>query len=144
MCGIAGYIGHKIADQVLIVALERLKYRGYDSAGMAILRDGDIHLRKAAGKLKNLAERMEAQPIVGRCGIAHTRWATHGAPTETNCHPHQSTDSRVAVVHNGIIENHEGLRRELQEKGCIFVSETDTEVIPQLISTLYETDPIAA
>ncbi|MBA3708948.1 MAG: glutamine--fructose-6-phosphate transaminase (isomerizing) [Planctomycetes bacterium] len=144
MCGIAGYIGHKIADQVLIVALERLKYRGYDSAGMAVVRDGEIHLRKAAGKLKNLSERIEAQPVVGRCGIAHTRWATHGAPTETNCHPHLSTDGRIAVVHNGIIENHEVLRRELKDQGCIFASETDTEVIPHLISTLYDGDPVAA
>ncbi len=148
MCGIAGYIGHKVADQVLIVALERLKYRGYDSAGMAILNGGDIHLRKAAGKLKALSDKIEAYPVEGHCGIAHTRWATHGAPTEINCHPHTSTDGKVAVVHNGIIENHETLRRELQERGCIFVSETDTEVIPQLVATLYATtckgDPAAA
>jgi len=144
MCGIAGYIGPKIADQVLIVALERLKYRGYDSAGMAILDDGEIRIRKAAGKLKNLSDRLEGQPLGGHCGIAHTRWATHGAATEINAHPHISTDGRVAVVHNGIIENHEELRRELIEKGCIFRSETDTEVIPQLISTLYRGDPILA
>ena len=146
MCGIAGYLGPKTADSVLIVALERLKYRGYDSAGMVVLSDGEVHLRKAAGKLKHLADKLEAQPLSGHCGIAHTRWATHGAPTETNCHPHLSTDGRVAVVHNGIIENHESLRRTLKEQGCIFVSETDTEVIPHLISTIYRAggDPLAA
>jgi glutamine---fructose-6-phosphate transaminase (isomerizing) len=146
MCGIAGYLGPKAADSVLIVALERLKYRGYDSAGMAVLSDGEVHLRKAAGKLKHLADKLEAQPLSGHCGIAHTRWATHGAPTESNCHPHLSTDGRVAVVHNGIIENHESLRRALKDQGCIFVSETDTEVIPHLIATLYRagSDPLAA
>ena len=97
MCGIAGYLGPKQADSVLIVALERLKYRGYDSAGIAVLGDGEIHLRKAAGKLKQLADKLEAQPLVGHCGIAHTRWATHGAPTEVNCHPHLSGDTRIAV-----------------------------------------------
>src|ERR1043165_651102 len=112
MCGIAGSLGPKAADSVLIVALERLKYRGYDSAGMAVLSDGEIHLRKAAGKLKHLADKLEAQPLEGHCGIAHTRWATHGAPTESNSHPHVSSDGRIAVVHNGIIENHEALRRE--------------------------------
>ncbi len=146
MCGIAGYLGPKTADSVLIVALERLKYRGYDSAGMAVMSEGEIHLRKAAGKLKHLADKLEAQPLSGHCGIAHTRWATHGPPTEANSHPHLSTDGRVAVVHNGIIENHESLRRALKDQGGIFVSETDTEVIPQLISTLYRAggDPLAA
>ncbi len=149
MCGIAGYLGPKQADSVLIVALERLKYRGYDSAGMAVLGDGEIHLRKAAGKLKQLADKLEAQPLVGHCGIAHTRWATHGAPTEVNCHPHLSGDGRIAVVHNGIIENHDALRRELTEAGAFFSSETDTEVIPQLIARYYtqgpaKGDPLAA
>ena len=149
MCGIAGYLGPKQADSVLIVALERLKYRGYDSAGMAVLGDGEIHLRKAAGKLKQLADKLEAQPLVGHCGIAHTRWATHGAPTEVNCHPHLSGDTRIAVVHNGIIENHDALRRELTGAGAFFSSETDTEVIPQLIARHYSEgpakgDPLAA
>ena len=146
MCGIAGYLGPKQADSVLIVALERLKYRGYDSAGMAVMAGGEIHLRKAAGKLKQLADKLEAQPLTGHCGIAHTRWATHGPPTELNCHPHVSTDGRIAVVHNGIIENHERLRRELTAAGFIFRSETDTEVIPQLIAMHYaqSRDPLAA
>jgi glucosamine--fructose-6-phosphate aminotransferase (isomerizing) len=141
MCGIAGYIGPKGADSVLVVALERLKYRGYDSAGLAVLNDGEIHLRRAAGKLKNLAELISAQPLEGHCGIAHTRWATHGAPTEANCHPHVDQGGTVAVVHNGIIENHEHLRRELQAGGVVFQSETDTEVIPQLIGQLYAAGP---
>jgi glucosamine--fructose-6-phosphate aminotransferase (isomerizing) len=148
MCGIAGYLGPKPADSVLIVALERLKYRGYDSAGMAIINDGEIHLRRAAGKLKQLGDRLEAQPVSGSCGIAHTRWATHGAPTEVNCHPHLASggphDGRIAVVHNGIIENHELLRRELTQAGAIFRSETDTEVIPQLIAHHYRGDALAA
>ncbi len=139
MCGIAGYLGPKAADAVLIVALERLKYRGYDSAGMAVQHDGEIHLRRAAGKLKGLSDKIENQPLNGHCGIAHTRWATHGAPTEINCHPHLANDTSIAVVHNGIIENHEALRRELQKSGVVFHSETDTEVIPQLIATLQKT-----
>ena len=137
MCGIAGYLGPKSADSVLIVALERLKYRGYDSAGMAVMSDGEIHLRRAAGKLKALSDKLEIQPLHGHCGIAHTRWATHGAPTEMNSHPHLGMDSRIAVVHNGIIENHEALRRMLKESGSIFRSETDTEVIPHLLAKLH-------
>ena len=144
MCGIAGYIGPKMGDQVLIVALERLKYRGYDSAGMVVQADGELHLRRASGKLKNLADLLETAPLRGHCGIAHTRWATHGAPTEANCHPHLSSDATVAVVHNGIIENHEALRRELQGQGVVFNSETDTEVIPHLIRSLYTGDAVAA
>jgi glucosamine--fructose-6-phosphate aminotransferase (isomerizing) len=144
MCGIAGYIGPKPADQVLIVALERLKYRGYDSAGLCVVNNDDLHLRRAAGKLKFLADKVDAQPVDGHCGIAHTRWATHGPPTEANCHPHLGGNGRIAVVHNGIIENHEELRKELKAKGCIFASETDTEVIPHLLATLYQGDPLAA
>jgi glucosamine--fructose-6-phosphate aminotransferase (isomerizing) len=144
MCGIAGYTGPKEADSVLTVALERLKYRGYDSAGIAVVADGEVGIRRAPGKLKNLSDLLGAKPLLGHTGIAHTRWATHGAPTEANAHPHTSTDGRIAVVHNGIIENHEHLRRELSERGCIFRSETDTETIPHLLGTLYEGDPLAA
>ncbi len=144
MCGIAGYLGPKDADSVLTVALERLKYRGYDSAGIAVVADGELGLRRAAGKLKALSDLIAVRPITGHGGIAHTRWATHGAPTEANAHPHLSADSRVAVVHNGIIENHEQLRRELEAVGVIFRSETDTEVIPHLIAREYRDDPIAA
>ncbi len=144
MCGIAGYIGAKPADSVLIVALERLKYRGYDSAGMAVLSDGEVHIRKAAGKLKQLSDTLSAKPVSGACGIAHTRWATHGEPNEVNAHPHASNDGRIAVVHNGIVENHEALRKKLKEQGAIFLSQTDTEVIPHLIAQHYRGDPIAA
>ena len=148
MCGIAGYLGPQPVEQVLLTALERLKYRGYDSAGIAVQTANGIALRRAAGKLEHLAEKLGEQPVTGRAGIAHTRWATHGAPTETNCHPHLSTDHRIAVVHNGIIENHDALRRELQDAGAVFTSQTDTEVIPHLIDSLYHSkaggDPVAA
>jgi glutamine---fructose-6-phosphate transaminase (isomerizing) len=144
MCGIAGYIGGKPADSVLIVALERLKYRGYDSAGIAVLDQGAIAIRKSAGKLKQLSDELVASPITGSAGIAHTRWATHGEPNRNNAHPHASGDGRIAVVHNGIIENHAELRRELIAAGCAFVSQTDTEVIPHLLSRVYAGDPLAA
>ncbi len=145
MCGIAGYIGPKSASQVLIVALERLKYRGYDSAGMAISEGGKLHLRRAAGKLKELDAKLIAQPLAGHCGIAHTRWATHGPPVEHNSHPHLSADGRIAVVHNGIIENHVALRRELEGEGVQFASQTDTEVIPHLLAKAYTGgDPLPA
>jgi len=144
MCGIAGYIGPKQADSVLILALERLKYRGYDSAGLAVIGDDGIQVRKAAGKIKALSDRLLASPVLGHCGIAHTRWATHGEPNEINSHPHADSEGGIAVVHNGIIENHESLRRELSERGCIFQSQTDTEVIPHLLSRLYRGDPLTA
>ncbi len=150
MCGIAGYLGPNNADQILLVALERLKYRGYDSAGMALLDQGTIVVRKAAGTLEHLAQRLVTEPAAGQAGIAHTRWATHGAPTEINSHPHESGDGRVAVVHNGIIENHDALRKELQATGVVFRSQTDTEVIPHLIARAYAhtagagSDPLAA
>ena len=148
MCGIAGYLGPKNADQILLVALERLKYRGYDSAGIALLNGGGIVLRRAAGTLEHLTQRLLSEPMAGCVGIAHTRWATHGAPTEANSHPHLSADLRIAVVHNGIIENHDALRKELQAAGVVFRSQTDTEVIPHLIAQAYagesQGDPLAA
>jgi glucosamine--fructose-6-phosphate aminotransferase (isomerizing) len=148
MCGIAGYLGPKNADQILLVALERLKYRGYDSAGIALLNGGGIVLRRAAGTLEHLTQRLLSEPMAGCVGIAHTRWATHGAPTEANSHPHLSADLRIAVVHNGIIENHDALRKELQAAGVAFRSQTDTEVIPHLIAQAYagesQGDPLAA
>ena len=148
MCGIAGYLGPKNADQILLVALERLKYRGYDSAGIALLHGDGITLRRAAGTLEHLTQRLVSEPMAGCVGIAHTRWATHGAPTETNSHPHLSGDLRIAVVHNGIIENHDSLRKELQATGVVFRSQTDTEVIPHLIAQAYagesQGDPLAA
>jgi glutamine---fructose-6-phosphate transaminase (isomerizing) len=132
MCGIIGIIGGDAAAPHLIDALKRLEYRGYDSAGVATLESGKLTRRRAEGKLKNLETRLQSSPLVGTIGIGHTRWATHGRPTENNAHPH-ATD-KVAVVHNGIIENFAELRRELEEQGVKFSTETDTEVIAHLVT----------
>ncbi len=131
MCGIVGMIGLKPASPLLFEALRRLEYRGYDSAGIATLVGGRIVCRRAAGKLNNLAASLDASPLAGVAGIGHTRWATHGAPTECNAHPHGT--ERVSIVHNGIIENHIELRRELEEQGQEFLTETDTETVVQLV-----------
>ena len=120
MCGIVGVIGDRPAAGLILDALRRLEYRGYDSAGIATLVNGQIDRRRAAGKLGNLAGVLEAQPLSGTTGIGHTRWATHGAPTEGNAHPHGT--ARVSVVHNGIIENHAELRVELEAAGQVFTS----------------------
>ena len=132
MCGIIGIVGQEPAAPQLIDALKRLEYRGYDSAGVATLENGVLTRRRAQGKLKNLEKRLASEPLDGTIGIGHTRWATHGRPTETNAHPHAT--ERLAVVHNGIIENFVELRRELEAGGAKFVSETDTEVIAHLVS----------
>jgi len=132
MCGIIGIVGHEPAAPQLIDALKRLEYRGYDSAGVATLEHGVLTRRRAQGKLKNLEARLAAEPLSGTIGIGHTRWATHGRPTENNAHPHAT--ERLAVVHNGIIENFVELRRELAENGAKFVTETDTEVVAHLVS----------
>ena len=131
MCGIVGVIGAQPAAPVLMQALRRLEYRGYDSAGLATLVNGHIERRRASGKLANLAGALERAPLAGTTGIGHTRWATHGAPTEGNAHPHGT--SRVSVVHNGIIENHAELRAELEAEGQQFETETDTETVAQLV-----------
>lgn len=131
MCGIVGVVGCKCATPVIFDALRRLEYRGYDSAGIATLVDGRIERRRAAGKLDNLAALLEREPLAGVTGIGHTRWATHGAPTENNAHPHGT--ERVSVVHNGIIENFEELRRELEQAGHVFTTETDSETVAQLV-----------
>jgi glucosamine--fructose-6-phosphate aminotransferase (isomerizing) len=136
MCGIVGVIGTAAAAPLLLDGLRRLEYRGYDSAGIATLVEGRIERRRAEGKLVNLANALEAKPLAGLTGIGHTRWATHGAPTETNAHPHGT--ARVAVVHNGIIENHAALRTELEAKGQIFTTETDTETVAQLLDYLLQ------
>jgi glucosamine--fructose-6-phosphate aminotransferase (isomerizing) len=133
MCGIVGMIGVRAAAPLLLDALRRLEYRGYDSAGMATLVDGRIARRRAQGKLDRLAQRLEDEPLAGTTGIGHTRWATHGAPNETNAHPHLS--GGVAVVHNGIIENFQELRAELVARGHSFATQTDTEVVPHLIGS---------
>ena len=134
MCGIVGVVGNGPAAPLLLDGLKRLEYRGYDSAGIATLVNGHIDRRRAEGKLANLAEALERQPLPGVTGIGHTRWATHGAPTESNAHPHGT--ARVAVVHNGIIENHAELRAELEAAGQIFSTETDTETVAQLLDLL--------
>jgi len=131
MCGIVGVIGRQPAAAVMVEALRRLEYRGYDSAGLATLVNGHIDRRRAEGKLGNLEAALERSPLTGTTGIGHTRWATHGAPTENNAHPHGT--SRVSVVHNGIIENHAELRAELEAEGQEFGTETDTETVAQLV-----------
>ena len=136
MCGIVGYVGEGSALPVLIDGMERLEYRGYDSAGVAVVHDGRMERVRRAGRITELTDALEGMNVVGRLGIGHTRWATHGAPTDANAHPHVDCHERVAVVHNGIIENHDTLRRELTAKGHEFASETDTEVAAHLIESL--------
>ncbi len=137
MCGIVGYIGHRDCRDVLLKGLARLEYRGYDSAGVAIL-NGDLAVAKCAGKVRDLAARLEVAPPRGTVGIGHTRWATHGPPNDTNAHPHVGSGGTVALVHNGIIENYSALKATLQAKGRSFRSQTDTEVIVQLIEEILE------
>ena len=133
MCGIIGYIGPKQVVPVLIEGLRRLEYRGYDSAGVAVVRDGQIELRRSAGKLSRLEAVIDADPLDGEYGLGHTRWATHGRPTEENAHPHRDCTGRIVVVHNGIIENYLELKQHLQHEGHRFVTETDTEIVAHLI-----------
>ncbi len=143
MCGIVGYVGKKNCTEVLINALSKLEYRGYDSAGIAVFEDGNIKVAKSKGRLADLEEKMkvEGRPS-GHAGIGHTRWATHGEPSDINSHPHSGTD--VTLVHNGIIENYKKLKEFLINEGRTFISETDTEVIAQLISYYYNGDPVEA
>ena len=133
MCGIIGYIGTRQVLPILIDGLRRLEYRGYDSAGVAVVRDGTIELRRSAGKLSRLEEVIAGHPLEGEYGIGHTRWATHGRPTEENAHPHRDCTGRIVVVHNGIIENYLELKRELQQGGHQFLTETDTEIVAHLV-----------
>jgi len=133
MCGIIGYIGSKRVVPILIDGLRRLEYRGYDSAGVAGVRDGTIDLRRSAGKLARLEEVIATTPIEGEYGIGHTRWATHGRPTEENAHPHRDCTGRIVVVHNGIIENYLDLKQQLVKEGHRFVTETDTEIVAHLV-----------
>ncbi len=139
MCGIVGYVGHRPAATVVMDGLRRLEYRGYDSAGVAVLADGDIQVTKRAGKLANLTAALAERPVgdgfaASGTGIGHTRWATHGAPTDRNAHPHVSADGRVAVIHNGIIENFARLRTDLESTGTEFTSDTDSEVVCHLLA----------
>src|SRR5436190_6336341 len=134
MCGIVGILGREPVAAQIVGALKRLEYRGYDSAGIATLERGRLTRRRAEGKLRNLEQRLDDGPLGGTIGIGHTRWATHGRPTENNAHPH-ATD-KVAVVHNGIIENFRELREALQKKGTVFKTETDTEIVLHLVDDL--------
>ncbi|MEH1768391.1 glutamine--fructose-6-phosphate transaminase (isomerizing) [Nostoc sp.] len=141
MCGIVGYIGTQAATEILLAGLEKLEYRGYDSAGIATIWEGEVNCVRAKGKLHNLRSKLEQIETPAQIGIGHTRWATHGKPEEYNAHPHLDTAKRVAVVQNGIIENYRELREELKAKGHIFLSETDTEVIPHLIAEFLKNLP---
>jgi glucosamine--fructose-6-phosphate aminotransferase (isomerizing) len=143
MCGIVGYIGPKRVVPVLIDGLKRLEYRGYDSAGIAVVsRNGSLEIRRASGKLRNLEEAIRLSPIDGEYGIGHTRWATHGRPTEENAHPHRDCTGKIVVVHNGIIENYLELKRQLAAEGHKFITETDTEVIAHLIEKYSNGGPL--
>ncbi|MCI1965231.1 MAG: glutamine--fructose-6-phosphate transaminase (isomerizing) [Oscillospiraceae bacterium] len=145
MCGIVGYIGDQEAQPILLKGLCRLEYRGYDSAGIAVLNQkGEMGLAKSKGRLANLEEKLKNAPLPGSIGIGHTRWATHGEPSELNCHPHTNAKKTIGVVHNGIIENYQHLREFLSGKGYHFYSETDTEVIPNLIDYYYKGDLLEA
>jgi glucosamine--fructose-6-phosphate aminotransferase (isomerizing) len=137
MCGIVGYVGGSDAVPVILDGLRRLEYRGYDSAGIAVVHDGVVERRRAAGKLGNLAESLAREPLAGEWGIGHTRWATHGRPTEENAHPHQDCTGRIVVVHNGIIENYLELKARLAAAGHLFCTQTDTEVVAHLVESHY-------
>ncbi|HYK92262.1 MAG TPA: glutamine--fructose-6-phosphate transaminase (isomerizing), partial [Acidobacteriota bacterium] len=136
MCGIVGYIGPKQIVPVILEGLKKLEYRGYDSAGIAVVSNGNVLVRRSSGKLSNLAKSLAGDPLDGEYGIGHTRWATHGRPTEENAHPHRDCTGRIVVVHNGIIENYLELKTRLQEAGHHFATETDTEVIAHLVESL--------
>jgi glucosamine--fructose-6-phosphate aminotransferase (isomerizing) len=139
MCGIVGYIGPRQAVPIIIDGLKRLEYRGYDSAGLAVLEDGNcLAVRRASGKLRNLEDALKMSPVDGPYGIGHTRWATHGRPTEENAHPHRDCHGDIVVVHNGIVENYLQLKHQLTEEGHKFVTETDTEIIAHLVEKYFE------
>ncbi|HET9299190.1 MAG TPA: class II glutamine amidotransferase, partial [Candidatus Polarisedimenticolaceae bacterium] len=134
MCGIVGYIGPKDTVDVLVEGLRRLEYRGYDSAGIAVVNgNGELSIRRAAGKLRDLEKVIAREPVKGHFGIGHTRWATHGRPTEENAHPHRDCTGRLVVIHNGIIENYLELKHELLAQGHVFKTQTDTEIVAHLL-----------
>src|SRR3984885_2450863 len=141
MCGIVGYVGKKEVVPVIIEGLRKLEYRGYDSAGIAVAGNGTgLQIRRAQGKLRNLEEVIRQNPLDGTYGIGHTRWATHGRPTEENAHPHRDCTGKIVVVHNGIVENYLSLKKKLIEEGHKFTTETDTEIIAHLIEK-YSANP---
>src|SRR5690242_16458667 len=147
MCGIVGYVGKKRVVPIVLDGLKRLEYRGYDSAGIAVIENGAsgpprLEIRRAQGKLRNLEENIRLHPVDGGYGIGHTRWATHGRPTEENAHPHRDCSGNIVVVHNGIIENYLALKRELEAQGHQFRTETDTEVIAHLVEQYSDGGPL--
>ena len=144
MCGIVGYIGKRESQNILIEGLKKLEYRGYDSAGIAVFTESGLEVRKSIGRLVNLEGKLNGEPLVGSVGIGHTRWATHGKPSDLNSHPHTDNSLKFSVVHNGIIENYLDLKEELTAKGCKFVSETDTEVISHLVAEEYDGNIVEA
>ena len=137
MCGIVGYIGHNKAVDVLLDGIKRLEYRGYDSSGIAFIEDGILKCEKAVGKIAELEKKLDGMNFNTHIGIVHTRWATHGAPTMANAHPHLDCHNEIAVVHNGIIENYDYLKLKLEREGHVFQSETDTEVLSHLIEKYF-------
>src|SRR6476469_5671957 len=144
MCGIVAYVGRKIAQPLLIEGLKRLEYRGYDSAGIAVIDDrGGLHIRRAVGRISVLEASISDGNALppAKLGMAHTRWATHGAPTEANAHPHCDDTGKIAIVHNGIIENYAALKQFLEEKGHTFKSQTDTEALAMLVGDIYAALP---
>ncbi len=144
MCGIVGYVGNKQVVPLIIDGLRKLEYRGYDSAGIAVVDDHKhLELRRAEGKLRNLEEAIRLSPLDGNYGIGHTRWATHGRPTEENAHPHRDQSGKIVVVHNGIIENYLQLKERLVEQGSEFKTETDTEVVAHLIGHYIDADGLS-
>lgn len=140
MCGIVGYIGERQASEVLLNGLKKLEYRGYDSAGLAVYSEHTLNVQKYKGRIQVLEDKLKACPLKGNSGVGHTRWATHGAPSDENSHPHTNADSTISIVHNGIIENYVSIKNDLIEKGYIFKSQTDTEVIAHLIDYYYKGD----
>src|SRR5258706_316959 len=133
MCGIIGYIGKQQAGPILLEGLRRLEYRGYDSAGVSVLRNGALEIRKKKGKIdEGLSKALDRNPVIGNLGVGHTRWATHGPPSDENSHPHVDQSGKIAVVHNGVIENYERLKEHLLQAGHHFQSATDTEVLAHL------------
>ena len=144
MCGIIGYVGPRPVVPIIVDGLRRLEYRGYDSAGIAVVNDGHVEVRRSAGKLANLEQALASSPVTGAYGLGHTRWATHGRPTEENAHPHRDCTGRIVVVHNGIIENYLQLKAELERQGHRFVTETDTEIVAHLVEREMGGDGLAA
>lgn len=144
MCGIVGYVGSRKATPILIEGLKRLEYRGYDSAGIAVIEQGGLLHEKSAGKVNILESHLVNRTFTSNIGIAHTRWATHGEPTDLNAHPQLDDTGQIAVVHNGIIENYRALRRALEDRGYTIKSDTDTEIIAHLISLYYNNDLVEA